>query len=115
MLNLIPSVLQTVENDVDSASIDFHCVLTDVEMLFNSLDIYINNIYTDLDSVARLGRGTLEGEHDLEHVLGGVAGEVPGRHVPQRRLAVDLVRQHGRPEHLHSVHTLLCDNHINNQ
>ena len=75
---------------------------SDSRYIYNIYYIYIQNIYTDLDSVARLGRGSLEGEHDLEHVLGGVAGEVPGAHVPQRRLAVDLVRQHGRPEHLHS-------------
>ena len=52
-----------------------------------------------LDSVAGLGRDALHGEDDLE----GVLGDVPGAHGVQRRLLVDLVAHHHRPEHLEEV------------
>ena len=49
-----------------------------------------------LDSVSRLRRGALEGENDFELF----AGDVPGTHVPQRGVGVDLVGEDGGPEHL---------------
>ena len=52
-----------------------------------------------LDSVASLRRDALHGEDDLE----GVLGDVPRAHGVQRRLLVDLVAHHHRPEHLEEV------------
>ena len=63
----------------------------DIDM---DIDMKIDRDY--LDSVSRLRRGALEGENDFELF----AGDVPGTHVPQRGVGVDLVGEDGGPEHL---------------
>ena len=52
-----------------------------------------------LDSVASLRCDALHGEDDLK----GVLGDVSCAHGVQRRLLVDLVAHHHRPEHLEEV------------